>query len=211
MKIFIAGQKSFGAAVLKAVYNAGHHVVGVSAAPQIKYYDKLKSAAIALGVPIVNDAEKLTHSDIPQGTDLIISAHSHWFISARCIAACKYGGIGFHPSLLPRHRGRDAVRWACAMGDAITGASVYWLGDTVDGGDILIQKPVFVKPEWDYHRLWKEIFPVGVDLVLKAVSLIERNEAPREKQDERFKTWEPPFNSQKLPRGDLFQLGGGRG
>ena len=97
------------------------------------------------------------------------------------------------------------------MGDAVTGASIYWLDEVVDGGDILIQKPVFVLPGWDYHRLWKEIFPVGVDLILKAVSLIERGEAPRVRQDGRFKTWEPPFNGSKIARGDLFQLAGGGG
>jgi len=209
VKIFIAGQKTFGSEVLKAVLHAGHNVVGVSAAPQIKYYDKLKSTAISYGIPVINDAEKLSHYDIPAGTDLIISAHSHWFISDRCIASCKYGGIGFHPSLLPRHRGRDAVRWASAMGDPITGATVYWLDGEVDGGDILLQKPVFNKPGWDYHKLWKEIFPVGVRLVVEAVGLIAQHKAPRIKQDERFKTWEPPFNSAKLPRGDLFQIGGG--
>lgn len=208
MNIFICGQRSFGASVLKALMDDGHHIVGVAPAPQKKYYDKMKIVAIKAGIPLIHDAEKLEHYDIPDGTDLIISAHSHWYISDRSVAKCKYGGIGFHPSLLPRHRGRDAVRWAVEMGDPITGASVYWLNNVVDGGDILIQKPIFINKKWDYHTLWKKIFPIGVDLMVQACRMIENGTAPHIPQDNQFKTWEPPFDpDKKIYRGDLFQIG----
>lgn len=208
MKIFICGQKSYGAAVMEALIGDGHEIVGVSAAPQIKQYDKLKVAAIKHNIQLVKDAERLSYSDIPDGTDLIISAHSHWFISERAVQACRYGGIGFHPSLLPRHRGRDAVRWACEMGDAVTGASVYWLDNNVDGGDILLQKHIFIAKDWDYHRLWKEIFPIGVEIMREAVRLIAEGAAPHIPQDERFATWEPPHEvGRRLYRGDLPQIG----
>ena len=49
MNIFICGQRSFGAAVLNALLQAGHNVVGVAPAPQRKYYDKMKIAAIKAG------------------------------------------------------------------------------------------------------------------------------------------------------------------
>jgi methionyl-tRNA formyltransferase len=210
MKIFLCGQKAFGAAVLNALIGAGHEITGVAPAPQGKRYDELKIAATRAGVPIRSNAGAVTHIDIPDGTELVISAHSHWYIPDRVVQKCKYGGIGFHPSLLPRHRGRDAVRWAVAMGDAITGASIYWLSDVVDGGDILIQKPIFIDKAWDYHDLWRRIFPVGVDLMLEAVRLIGEGKAPHNQQDERFKTWEPPFDPDKrLQRNDPFMLGGG--
>lgn len=207
MKIFICGQKSFGAEVLKALLREGHTITGVSAAPQLKRYDKLKVEAIHHKIPLINDASNVKSADIPEGTELIISAHSHWYISDKCLKKVKYGGIGFHPSLLPRHRGRDAVRWAVAMGDAITGASVYWLDDIVDGGDILLQKHIFIDKGWDYHDLWRRIFPIGVNLIVEAVRLIEGGKAPREPQDERFKTWEPPFDPyRRLQRNELIML-----
>ena len=213
MKIFICGQRSFGAAVMKALMADGHEIVGVAPAPPGKRHDKLRVAAMMAKVPIRSNAGAICHDDIPHGTELVISAHSHWYIPDRVIAACKYGGIGFHPSLLPRHRGRDAVRWTVAMGDAVTGASVYWLSDVVDGGDILLQKPVFVDKGWNYHELWEHIFPVGVKLMCQAVKLIANGKAPHEEQDEQFKTWEPSFDPDlKLKRNDLFLLtcGGGK-
>ena len=207
MKIFFCGQKSFGYAVLKALHEDGHEIVGVCPPPQIKYYDKTKQYAIRHGLPVIGDCDKLVSQMIPDETDLIVAAHSHWYISSQARGRAKYGAIGFHPSLLPRHRGQDAVRWAVAMGDAITGATVYRLDDTVDGGDIIAQRHIFVDRSWDYHDLWKEIFPVGVEMMRKAASDVESGIATYTEQDDRFATWEPKIESNaRLKRNELIQI-----
>ena len=48
----------------------------------------------------MTDCKHLLSSNIPDGTELIVAAHSHWLISGRCIDKAKHGGIGFHPSLV---------------------------------------------------------------------------------------------------------------
>lgn len=206
MNIFICGQKSFGKAILKALYESGYHIVGVAPPPQEKYYDKMQVYALKLGVPVISDCDRLVSMDIPDNTDLVIAAHSHWYISDKIIQKAKYGAIGFHPSLLPRHRGQDAVRWAVAMGDRVTGATVYWLNQVVDGGDILLQKHIFIDRNQNYHELWKKIFPIGVDMLLQAVRMIEKGVAPKIKQDEKYATWEPSFNVPRLKRNELPQI-----
>lgn len=207
MNIFICGQRSFGKEVLIELYNRGHNIVGVAPPPQEKYYDKIIGAAMKRNIPCISDCDKLTSKEIPDNTDLIVAAHSHWYISEKVLQKAKYGGIGFHPSLLPRHRGQDAVRWAVAMGDPITGATVYWLNNKVDGGDIFLQKPIFIAKEWDYHKLWKQIFPIGVKLLCDAVDMVAQGKEIRIKQDERFATFEPTFNTRRLKRNELLQLG----
>ncbi|MGN0905875.1 MAG: formyltransferase family protein [Bullifex sp.] len=208
MKLFICGQRSFGREVLKALYERGHEIVGVAPPPQDKLYDKMQVLAVKLGLPVVSDCDKLTSRDIPDDTDLVIAAHSHWYISDKIRKKAKYGAIGFHPSLLPRHRGQDAVRWTVAMNDAITGGTVFWLNETVDGGPILSQRVVFVDKAWDYHELWKHLFPIGVEMLCEAVDLIEKGSAPRVDQNKRFATWEPSFQTVRLKRNELIQLGG---
>lgn len=207
MNIFLCCQRSFGKAVLIELYNRGHNIVGVAPPPQEKYFDKVVGAAMIRDIPCVSDMDKLTSSDIPDNTDLIVAAHSHWFISEKVIEKAGYGGIGFHPSLLPRHRGQDAVRWAVAMGDAITGASVYWLNNKIDGGDILMQKPIFIDRSWSYKDLWKEIFPIGVKMLCDSVDMIDRGEADRTPQNERFATWEPSYTTTRLKRNELIRIG----
>lgn len=207
MKIFICGQRSFGRAVLKALHEQGHEITGIAPPPQKRLKDKMVGYALLNNIPIVSDCEKLLSSDIPDDTELIISAHSHWIISDQCLAKCKYGGIGFHPSLLPRHRGRDAVRWAVHMGDFVTGATIYSLqSGKCDGGDILLQRNVFIDPEWDYHELWKNIFPIGVEMVVEAVDIIGKGECRWKEQDERFATFEPSWDRPRLLRNELIAL-----
>ena len=206
MNIFVCGQKSFGKAVLKSLYENGHNIVGAAPPPQEKYYDKVQGYALKLGVPIISDCDKLISRDIPENTELVVSAHSHWYISDKVIEKAKYGGIGFHPSLLPRHRGQDAVRWAVAMGDAVTGATIYWLNQIVDGGDILLQRHIFIDKNKDYHELWKKIFPIGVEMLAEAVEMIEKGIAPKIPQDARYATWEPSFNVPNLKRNELLQI-----
>ena len=129
MKIFLCGQRTFGKEVCRALLAAGHEIVGVAPAPPQKRKDKLHGFAAVQGLPLVTDCKSLVSSFIPDGTELIVAAHSHWLISGQCLSRARYGGIGFHPSLLPRHRGKDAVRWAVHMGDYVSGGTVYRLTD----------------------------------------------------------------------------------
>lgn len=206
MKIFICGQKAFGREVMKALYNEGHEIVGIAPPPQQKYKDKMVGFALLKGIPIISDGEKLTSKDIPEGTDLVVAAHSHYIISDQIINKCRLGGIGFHPSLLPRHRGQDAVRWAIHMKDFATGGTVYKLNSKCDGGDIILQEMLFIDPKWDYHDLWKELFPIGVKLLKEAVDQMEKGIQKEIPQDERFATWEPSWDRPRLKRNELIQL-----
>lgn len=206
MKIFICGQKSFGRAVLKSLFEQGHTITGIAPPPQGQYKDKMVGFALLKNIPIVSDCDKLVSDDIPDDTELVISAHSHWIISDKILEKCKHGGIGFHPSLLPLHRGQDAIRWAVHMGDKVTGGTIYKLTSECDKGDILLQKHIFINPNWDYHKLWNELFPIGVDLICEAVQLIESGNAEWIKQDEQFATWEPSWNRPRLKRNELLML-----
>ena len=208
MKIFVCGQKTFGREVLKRLIDDGHTITGIAPAPQKQYKDKMVGVALLKNIPIISDCDKLTSGDIPDGTELIVSAHSHWMISDKILEKCRYGGIGFHPSLLPRHRGQDAVRWTVHMGDAITGGTIYNLSGKCDGGDILLQRYIFVSKKWDYHKLWEYLFPIGVDMIAEAVKVIESGKASDTPQKEEFAPWEPSWDRPRLKRNELLQIGG---
>lgn len=206
MKVFFCGQRSFGSAVLEELLRRGHEITGVSPAPRSAKKDKVEVTAIRKKLPVISDGERLSFEDIPEGTDLIVAAHAHWIISERALAQARLGGIGFHPSLLPLHRGRDAIRWAVHMGDKVTGGTVYWLNDKCDGGDIIDQRPVFILPGETYHDLWSRVFPVGVEMLCDAVDAIQAGRAKATPQDERCATWEPSFERPRLKRNDLYRI-----
>lgn len=201
MRIALAGTRTFGVAALDALIDDGHDVAFVVAPAD----DKLTTRARFLGLTFFDrlDPEFVERSEL----DLIVAAHSHAFVSKRVREETRLGAIGYHPSALPRHRGRDAVKWTVHMKDAIAGGSVYWLTDNVDGGPLAAREFVHVDPRWDASDLWrKSLFPMGIRLLRGALRDLDGGKIVAVPQDERFATTEPSFDQPRLFRPDLIGL-----
>lgn len=207
LNVFIAGQKGFGAAVYKMLKEKGYNITGVACPQDGQYYDRLKKAAYtSRPQPKIIDSKMLRASDIPKGTDVLIAAHSHHFISKKVRESVKYA-IAYHPSLLPRHRGKDSIKWTVRFGDSITGGTVFLLNDKVDGGDIILQEPILVHRSWSYKDLWrKALFPLGLKLLGESLEMIEKGNLSLKPQDENTATWEPAIEPARLHRPDLLML-----
>ena len=213
MRIFVAGQRSFGVEAFNLARQRGHEVVGVSApyrGPDREAgSDPLHGRAVRQGVPVVR-AGNLDHRTLPDDVDLLIAAHSHDFIGRLTRQRCRLGAIGYHPSLLPLHRGRDAVRWTVRMRERVAGGTVFWLDDTVDGGPVAAQDFCLVRPEDTPDSLWRrELFPMGVALLERALADLEEGVMGREAQDDSLATWEPSLDPPPLRRPDLVEIGPG--
>jgi methionyl-tRNA formyltransferase len=207
MRVILAGQKSFGVVVYDMLRKEGHEIAAVWS-PADKN-DKLtkRSAGALLWTPTVERSPKAV---LNLEVDLFVAAHSHDFIGKASRAATRLGGIGYHPSLLPRHRGRDAVHWTVYMGDAIAGGSVYWLTDHVDGGPIASQDYCFVRPDDDASSLWRrDLFPMGVRLLAQVLRDLDEGHIVEVPQDESVATWEPSVDRPPLYRPELPQIGRG--
>lgn len=208
MRIYLCGQRAFGQAALLHLREMKHDVVGVSAPPQARggIVDRLWHSAQQFGVPCLPSGE-LSAATLPEGVDLIVCAHSHDFIGRATRQKARVGAIGYHPSLLPLHRGRDAVRWTIRDKDRVSGGSVYWLSDNVDAGPVAAQAWCFVRPGDDASALWRrELFPIGLRLLGQVLKNIEAGVLVKIPQEEALATWEPSFNPPPLVRPDLPML-----
>jgi methionyl-tRNA formyltransferase len=202
MRIALAGQRSFGAAALERVLAAGHDVAQVFAPPG----DRLDFLARRHGLEV---RDRLVADALADKLDLIVCAHAHVFVSEKARDRTLLGGIGYHPSLLPRHRGRDAVKWTVHMGDAIAGGSVYWLSNRMDGGPIAAADWCHVAPGTSASDLWRDqLFPMGLRLLESVLADLDRGLIIRVDQDEACATWEPSWDRPPVERPDLVQLAG---
>ncbi|MEJ1159612.1 formyltransferase family protein [Prosthecomicrobium sp. N25] len=192
MKITIVGSRYFGSAALEALLKDGAEIAAV-VVPTAD--DRLKSAAEAKGIPVTVqvDPKVVPAGEIPDGTDLIVTAHSHARVMPDAIAKAKLGGIGYHPSLLPRHRGIAAVEWTVKEGDPIAGGSIYHLADRMDAGAVAMQDWCFVKKGETARELWERaLAPMGLDLIVRvARHAREHGSLPAKPQDEQFATKAP--------------------
>ena len=130
--------------------------------------DRLAIAARQDGVPHVlwriHDWGRATDCD------LIVAAHSFEIVPASALAAAGMGGIGYHPSLLPCHRGRSAVARTIEAGDEWAGGSVYRLTRDVDAGTVLYQDRVRVIEGETPRDLWRRaLCPMGLALLSRAL------------------------------------------
>lgn len=198
MRVMLVGQQWLGAQALAGLLRRGHEVT-FAAAPRD---DRLAEAAIAAGVHTADPGHLLPAGWVPEGTELIVAAHAHCYITAGARQRARHGAIGYHPSLLPRHRGRDAIRWAIHMREAITGGTVYWMTDKADAGPIIRQGWCHILPTDDAATLWRrELGPMGLRLLAAAVDEVAAGTASRLPQDESLATWEPAFKRPALKRG----------
>lgn len=218
MRVLVSGQKAFGAAALRAIVGDGHEVVAVFS-PRLRggsgeradWDDPLRSAALELGLGWL-DSSMLRAENVPAGTDIIVAAHSHAFVGTPTRNAARYGAVGYHPSLLPLHRGRDAVKWTIRMRDRIAGGTVYWLTNGVDAGPIAAQQHCFVRPGDTHTELWaRDLFPMGVRLLRRVLADVASGRIVRVPQVEECATWEPSIGRQPLARPELLQIPAGAG
>ncbi len=192
MRITLVGSRHFGVTTLQMLREQSVDIARVVVA---EAKDRLAASARAVGIEVVVQADPklVTASEIAPKTDLIVTAHSHARVSSEALAVAGLGGIGYHPSLLPRHRGIAAVEWTIREGDAIAGGTIYHLADRMDAGAIAMQDWCFVKKGETARELWERaLAPLGQRLLARVVQhAATHNSLPAEPQDEQFATKAP--------------------
>lgn len=193
MKCALVGSRYFGATVFDALCQDGSIQFTSVVVPALD--DRLALAARKAGLPVhvLDNPKVVPERAIAEGTDLIIAAHTHARVSNEALRRSRLGGIGYHPSLLPRHRGIAAVEWTILQGDPIAGGSVYHLADGWDAGAIAAQDWCFVGKSETARQLWERaLAPMGIALLSKVVhDAAEHGQLPAFPQDERFATKAP--------------------
>lgn len=59
----------------------------------------------------------------------------------------RLGCLGFHPSALPRLRGRGVIPWTILLGEREAGATLFWLASGTDDGPVAAQALYALDPE----------------------------------------------------------------
>lgn len=192
MRITLAGSRHFGVTIFNMLREHGVEIVRVIVADAD---DRLATAAKNAGIEVLVqiNPKVIEASEIPPGTDLIVTAHSHARVSQGALATSRLGGVGYHPSLLPRHRGIAAVEWTIKEGDPIAGGTIYHLSERMDGGAIAAQEWCFVKKGETARELWERaLAPLGLKLLAKVIDHAKAfGSLPAKPQDEQFATQAP--------------------
>ncbi|MEL4358083.1 MULTISPECIES: phosphoribosylglycinamide formyltransferase [unclassified Luteococcus] len=109
--------------------------------------------------------------------DLIVSAGFMKLLDEPCMSRFGDRIINTHPALLPHFPGAHAVRDALAAGATTTGASIFWVNDGVDTGELITQEVVEVLPDDDEATLHERIKVVERRLLVDVVNQLADSHA----------------------------------
>ena len=88
--------------------------------------------------------------------------------------------INVHPSLLPKYKGLNVVERAMEAGDKVTGCTVHYVNEELDGCEIILQGEVPILPEDDVKSLTKAIQRMEYAILPAAIQqLKEKNDITR--------------------------------
>jgi methionyl-tRNA formyltransferase len=195
MRIAYFGQAPFGRDVLVRLLEAGHEVVGVYAPPAGARPDPLAEEAEKRGLRLLRPKTlRRQGAAIPErvaehralGAELNVLAFVTIILPPEIVDAPRHGSLCFHPSLLPKYRGGNALAWQIMLGESESGVSVFRPDAGVDTGPIVVQKGrVAIEPHHSAASLYFErLYALGVEAMVEAVELVASGRARYVPQDE---------------------------
>ena len=152
----------------------------------------------ALGAPRATFTEQIERALARAQPALIVSWFWTRLLPAAWLNAAAHGGIGVHPSLLPRHRGPNPYFWSIDSGDREAGVTLHTLAPEYDTGTILLQRaiPVGERNSW---QLARALDRPSLALLREGVGRFARSHPPAPTaQDEQAATWAPEPTGREL-------------
>ncbi|MCZ0960625.1 methionyl-tRNA formyltransferase [Paracoccus benzoatiresistens] len=193
MRTVFVGAVEGSARALDGLCAAGHAPVLVMTLPLDRAanhsdFADLRPIAARHGIPVHETARSNAPDTLAAlraaAPDLALVIGWSQLCGAEFRAIPALGCIGFHPSALPRMRGRGVIPWQILCGETQGGATLLWLDEGTDSGDIAAQALFPIDAGRDTARsLYDRAVGAMVPLVIDLMGRLERGERPRTVQD----------------------------
>ena len=118
---------------------------------EAQWFERVADVAADLQLPWITPADANAPETVARiaalAPDFIFSFYYRAMLEAPLLALARHGALNMHGSLLPRYRGRAPVNWAVLHGERRTGATLHYMADKPDAGDIVAQQAVPILPD----------------------------------------------------------------
>jgi methionyl-tRNA formyltransferase len=189
-------------AVVFAYHNVGNRCLNVLLAHEVDvklvvthkdnpketiWFDSVAELAALHGIPTIMPDDPNSPEVVAQiralRPDFFFSFYYREMLKRELLEIPKLGALNMHGSLLPKFRGRVPVNWAIIHGETVTGATLHYMTEKPDNGDIVAQIAVPILPNDTGLQVFHKVTvaaEVGLDGVLPELMA---GTAPRTKQD----------------------------
>jgi len=179
-----------GVRCLKALISAGVEVplvVTVQDDPkETQWYASVAATAADYGLNVIAPAEANTaelHSRVSAlQPDFLFSFYYRSLLGAPLLRAARRGALNMHGSLLPKFRGRAPVNWAILKGAQECGATLHYMVERADAGDIVDQQAVPILQDDDAREVFSKVTVAAESVLARSLPGLIAGSAPRKPQ-----------------------------
>lgn len=115
--------------------------------------------------------------------DFIFSFYYRNMIKQEVLHIPRLGALNLHGSYLPKYRGRVPVNWAVINGETETGATLHYMVEKPDAGDIVDQEKVPILFTNTAFDVFTKLTGAAVDVLRRAWPKLKAGTAPRTPMD----------------------------
>jgi methionyl-tRNA formyltransferase len=114
--------------------------------------------------------------------DFLFSFYYRSLLSAGLLASARRGALNIHGSLLPKYRGRAPVNWAILKGESETGATLHYMVEKADAGDIVDQLGVPILVDDDALAVFAKVTVAAETILARSLPKLISGTAERRPQ-----------------------------
>jgi len=115
--------------------------------------------------------------------DLFFSFYYREMLKRELLEIPSLGALNMHGSLLPKYRGRVPVNWAIIHGETETGATLHYMTEKPDNGDIVAQQAVPILPNDTALQVFHKVTLAAEIALNDVLPALLAGTAPRLEQD----------------------------
>jgi methionyl-tRNA formyltransferase len=202
MKIVFMGTPDFAVESLKALYEAGHEIVGVFTQPDKPQGRKMiltpppvKVYAESVGLKVYQPKSVKTEESYELlksfDADLFAVVAYGKILPKAVLDLPKFCCVNVHASILPRHRGASPIQWSIYCGDKETGVTTQAMDEGIDTGDILLVEKTEINNDDNFETLHDRLALMGAKLLVDTIKGIEDKTIKPQKQPEEGACYAP--------------------
>jgi methionyl-tRNA formyltransferase len=148
-----------------------------------RWWDSIAELAHGRGVPVklVESLDAPSEEAVIRAAepDFLLSFYFRRMIPGRILAVPSRGALNMHGSLLPAFRGRSPVNWAILKGAPFTGASLHYMTEKPDAGDLVDQEQVPIGPDDEALTVARRVSEAAVVVLARSWPKLKAGTAPR--------------------------------
>lgn len=111
--------------------------------------------------------------------DFLFSFYYRCMIRKEILAIPRLGALNLHGSLLPKFRGRVPVNWAVINGETETGATLHYMVEKPDAGDLVDQERVVIDFTDTAHDVFHKVTDAAEQVIARSWPLLCAGRAAR--------------------------------